>query len=48
MINVVEVARTALFLPGKASRSIVGEVLGVDGGWRLNGAQQAGGFSWWY
>lgn len=37
MIDVAEVARTALFLLGEGSRSITGEVLTVDGGWRLSG-----------
>ncbi len=37
MIDVAEVARTALFLLSKDSRSITGEVLTVDGGWRLSG-----------
>jgi NAD(P)-dependent dehydrogenase (short-subunit alcohol dehydrogenase family) len=36
MIDVVEVARTALFLLGEESRSITGEVLTVDGGWRFS------------
>lgn len=38
MIDVAEVARTALFLLGDGSRSITGEVLTVDGGWRLSRA----------
>jgi NAD(P)-dependent dehydrogenase (short-subunit alcohol dehydrogenase family) len=37
MIEVAEVARAALFLLGDESRSITGEVLSVDGGWRLSG-----------
>jgi NAD(P)-dependent dehydrogenase (short-subunit alcohol dehydrogenase family) len=37
MIEVADVARAALFLLGDESRSITGEVLTIDGGWRLSG-----------
>ncbi len=37
MIEVADVARAAIFLLGDESRSITGEVLTVDGGWRLTG-----------
>lgn len=38
MIDVAEVARSALFLLSEESRSITGEVLTIDGGWRLSGS----------
>jgi NAD(P)-dependent dehydrogenase (short-subunit alcohol dehydrogenase family) len=37
MIDVEDVARAALFLLGAGSRAITGQVLTVDGGWRLTG-----------
>jgi NAD(P)-dependent dehydrogenase (short-subunit alcohol dehydrogenase family) len=37
MIEVADVARTALFLLGEESRAITGEVIHVDGGWRVSG-----------
>ncbi len=37
MIEVADVARAAIFLLGDESRSITGEVLTIDGGWRLSG-----------
>jgi NAD(P)-dependent dehydrogenase (short-subunit alcohol dehydrogenase family) len=38
MIEVADVARAALFLLGGESRSMTGEVLTIDGGWRLSNA----------
>jgi NAD(P)-dependent dehydrogenase (short-subunit alcohol dehydrogenase family) len=37
LIEIADVARAALFLLGEESRSITGEVLSVDGGWRFSG-----------
>jgi NAD(P)-dependent dehydrogenase (short-subunit alcohol dehydrogenase family) len=37
MIEVADVARAALFLLSEESRSITGEVLTIDSGWRLSG-----------
>jgi NAD(P)-dependent dehydrogenase (short-subunit alcohol dehydrogenase family) len=37
MIEIADVARAAMFLLGEESRSITGEVLTVDGGWRFSG-----------
>jgi NAD(P)-dependent dehydrogenase (short-subunit alcohol dehydrogenase family) len=36
MIEVADVARAALFLLGDESRSVTGEVLTIDSGWRLS------------
>jgi NAD(P)-dependent dehydrogenase (short-subunit alcohol dehydrogenase family) len=36
MIEIADVARAALFLLGDESRSMTGEVLTIDGGWRLS------------
>jgi NAD(P)-dependent dehydrogenase (short-subunit alcohol dehydrogenase family) len=38
MIEVADVARAALYLLGGESRSMTGEVLTIDGGWRLSNA----------
>jgi NAD(P)-dependent dehydrogenase (short-subunit alcohol dehydrogenase family) len=38
MIDVEDVARAALFLLGSGARAITGQVLAVDGGWRVTGA----------
>jgi NAD(P)-dependent dehydrogenase (short-subunit alcohol dehydrogenase family) len=39
MIDVEDIARTALFLLGDSSRAITGQILAVDAGWSLIGAE---------
>ncbi len=38
MIDAEDVARAAIFLMGEEARSITGEVLAVDAGWKVSGA----------
>jgi NAD(P)-dependent dehydrogenase (short-subunit alcohol dehydrogenase family) len=37
MIDVEDVARAAMFLLGASSRAVTGQILTVDGGWRVTG-----------
>jgi enoyl-[acyl-carrier-protein] reductase (NADH) len=38
MIDAEDVARSAIFLLSEDARSITGEVLAVDAGWKVSGA----------